>query len=154
MLGELAVTFLNTWVQLKTVVCEICQLWCPTRLPVIQTPAGHVWVRWCQLFWVCFVCYEYYWCFLSAVIGFTQNQYQLQENAIPYQLDVQVLTPPQSLVESVGITVTAAGGSAISECHDYMYMYRDRNNTCSMYTRRQRLFSDDWATQFNVTNTH
>ena len=71
---------------------------------------------------------------MSAVIGFTQNQYQLQENAIPYQLDVQVLTPPQSLVESVGITVTAAGGSAISECHDYMYMYRDRNNTCSMRT--------------------
>ena len=50
-----------------------------------------------------------------TVIGFNQSQYRLEESADPYQLTVQVLSPPQSIVNDVGLIASATDGSAISK---------------------------------------
>ena len=50
-----------------------------------------------------------------AVIGFMQSHYRLREQISPYQLTIQVLSPPQSLVEDTGLVITATDGTAIRE---------------------------------------
>ena len=50
------------------------------------------------------------------MVGFAQKQYQLEERPTPFSLTIAVLSPPQSLVNNVGLTVTAVDGTAISEC--------------------------------------
>lgn len=51
-----------------------------------------------------------------VVIGFNQTEYRLEEQSDSYQLTVQVLTPPQSLVGDVGVILSVSpGGSAISK---------------------------------------
>ena len=55
----------------------------------------------------------------SAVIGFDKSHYQLTENSLPYHLTVKVLTPPESLIESVGLTIGAIHGSALRERQKY-----------------------------------
>ena len=49
------------------------------------------------------------------VVGFNQSQYRLKERADSYELRVQVLSPPQSIVNDIGLIVSAADGSAISK---------------------------------------
>ena len=44
-----------------------------------------------------------------------QTHYRLREQISPYQLTVQVLSPPQSLVEDTGLVITATDGTAIRE---------------------------------------
>ena len=48
------------------------------------------------------------------MVGFAQTDYVLQERTNPYQLSVQVLSPPQSIIENTGITLSATDGTAIS----------------------------------------
>ena len=39
----------------------------------------------------------------------------MDEQTEPYELTIQVLTPPQSLVGDIGVIITATDGSAIRE---------------------------------------
>ena len=52
------------------------------------------------------------------MIGFNQSQYRLEESTTPYPLTIEVLSPPESLVETVELTLTAVNGAAISECYN------------------------------------
>ena len=49
------------------------------------------------------------------MIGFAQNQYKLEESGSPYQLIIEVLSPPQSLTSSVRLIATATDGTATSK---------------------------------------
>ena len=49
------------------------------------------------------------------MVGFTQTQYRLEEEVEPHQLTIRVLSPAQSLVEDIQLTVTATDKTAISE---------------------------------------
>ena len=85
------------------------------------------------------------------MVGFAQEQYQLEERPTPFSLTIAVLSPPQSLVNNIGLTVTAVDGTAISECgvkatsnlhllvsfvdgQDYLVQTGVASRTCSLIT--------------------
>ena len=49
------------------------------------------------------------------MIGFARDRYQLEERTSPYQLTIEVLSPPQSLVSTIRLVVTSVDGTATSK---------------------------------------
>ena len=53
--------------------------------------------------------------FLCVVVGFSQEAYLFDERVHPYNIDVQVLSPPESIVQPVRVSVDVGPGNATSK---------------------------------------
>ena len=122
--------------------------------------------------------------FLCAVVGFSQEAYLFDERVHPYNIDVQVLSPPESIVQPVTVSVDVGPGNATSKlstlhildhfyCYYYYYYYYLHTTIITIITtittttitvtttttttnRRYRLLSDHRSTKPDdvVTRDH
>ena len=68
--------------------------------------------------------------FLCVVVGFSQEAYLFDERVHPYNIGVQVLSPPESIVQPVTVSVDVGPGNATSKLstlhildHFYYFYY-------------------------------